>query len=256
MEEDRKKTSWYHNMMEHSDLLDIGRRPLSPDTRLEAPASRAEYERVEEILAREEAKYGFHIFISSAVDSMRNVAIVVAPPSPLHGCIVDENTSRGRTTSARDVISMVAVEIGLSQLYASLRAAISWSVCALGCRLGLAMFISEKNAAAEEAEDDFRDQSVQHPYGPLVRHGVTCQQDEECTRETLLEPSRSSTIVENGEFIGHNFPKPARVHLLIGQEVQATPVNLFHRDWFEEDLNTSMILTAVERVRRHFQPVP
>ncbi|KAJ8101875.1 hypothetical protein POJ06DRAFT_248133 [Lipomyces tetrasporus] len=54
--ERRRATLRCHCRMEHSELLDIVMRPLSPDTRLEVPASRAEYERVEEMFEREETK--------------------------------------------------------------------------------------------------------------------------------------------------------------------------------------------------------
>ncbi|KAK9358416.1 hypothetical protein V1504DRAFT_461110, partial [Lipomyces starkeyi] len=67
---------------------------------------------------------------------------------------------------------MIAVEVGVSQSYESLRAAISWSVCALDCRLGIVMCIREQgrgrtpdpplyssiqveNAAVDEADQDF-----------------------------------------------------------------------------------------------------
>ncbi|KAK9253792.1 hypothetical protein V1507DRAFT_442416 [Lipomyces tetrasporus] len=61
------------------DLLEIVRRPLSPDARLEVPASREEYERVNPILERDEAKYPQVWY-----DSVKGEAIVVAPPTPLH----------------------------------------------------------------------------------------------------------------------------------------------------------------------------
>ncbi|KAK9352158.1 hypothetical protein V1523DRAFT_414708 [Lipomyces doorenjongii] len=44
-----------------------------------------------------------------------------------------------------DETLMVAFEVGVSQTYNSLRAAISWCVCALHCRLGIAMNITEKD---------------------------------------------------------------------------------------------------------------
>ncbi|KAK9246186.1 hypothetical protein V1506DRAFT_536103 [Lipomyces tetrasporus] len=241
--------------MEHSELLDIFRRPLSPDTRLEVPASRAEYERVEEILEREESKYPQLWY-----DSMRSVAIVVAAPTPLHAAMAsglsssifrevllnsgisleiasglnneyDSETTMNNTTRASDgallywegdrATLMIAVEVAVSQSYDSMRAAISWSVCALRCSLGLAMCIregtrgrrpsrrfyasfEEANAAVDEARQDFYHQLNQHPYGPLERDGVTWfgrvrlvvletfrRQDEHCTPETLLEPSQS-----------------------------------------------------------------
>ncbi|KAK9252542.1 hypothetical protein V1507DRAFT_461442 [Lipomyces tetrasporus] len=116
---------------------------------------------------------------------------------------------------------MIAVEVAVSQSNDSMRAAISWSVCALHCSLGLAMCIREEsrgrrpprrhyasldeaNAAVDEARDDFYHQLVQNPYGPLERDGVTWfgrvrlvvletfrRQDEHCTPETLLQPSKS-----------------------------------------------------------------
>ncbi|KAK9246696.1 hypothetical protein V1506DRAFT_444726, partial [Lipomyces tetrasporus] len=55
--ENRKATPYCHRLMEHSDLLEIVRRPLSPDARLEVLASREEYERVNIILERDETKY-------------------------------------------------------------------------------------------------------------------------------------------------------------------------------------------------------
>ncbi|KAK9342554.1 hypothetical protein V1522DRAFT_460826 [Lipomyces starkeyi] len=208
--------------MEDSELLDIVRRPLSPDTRLEVPASRAEYERVKE------AKYPQLWY-----DSMRSVAIVVAPPTPLHAGIAG-----GLLSTISDEIArasdgallywegdrptlMIAVEVAVSQSYDSMRAAISWPVCALRCRLGLAMCIREEsrgrrpprrhyasleeaNAAVDEARDDFYYQLIQHPYGPLERDGVTWfgrvnrvvlqtyrREDEHFAPETLLEPTQS-----------------------------------------------------------------
>ncbi|KAK9342188.1 hypothetical protein V1522DRAFT_358698 [Lipomyces starkeyi] len=318
--------------MEHSELLDIVRRPLSPDTRLEVPASRADYERVAEILEREEAKYPQLWY-----DGMRSVAIVVAPPTPLHAemaggllskisnevkmnsgisseiasgldNVSDSRTTINNTTKASDgallywegdrATLMIAVEIAVSQAYDSMRAAISWSVCALRCRLGLAMCISEENrgrrpprrhyatleeanAAVDEARDDFYHQLIEHPYGPLERDGVTWfgrvrlvvletfrPQDEYCTPETLLEPSQSFTLVEDGEYIAQNISPNLRevvlgdcipTHLLNNQHMEATPVNFFQREWFETRFRGSMVRTAILRVwekTSYAQPVP
>ncbi|KAK9249928.1 hypothetical protein V1507DRAFT_76635 [Lipomyces tetrasporus] len=44
-------------MTEHSDLLEIVRRPLSPDVQLEVQASWEEYERVQAILDNEESRH-------------------------------------------------------------------------------------------------------------------------------------------------------------------------------------------------------
>ncbi|KAK9244357.1 hypothetical protein V1506DRAFT_578751 [Lipomyces tetrasporus] len=301
--------------MEHSELLDIVRRPLSPDTRLEVPASRAEYERVEEILEREESKYPQLWY-----DSVRSVAIVVAPPTPLHAgmaagllSMISDEVKRNSGISSQIARAsdgvllywegdratlMIAVEVAVSQSYDSMRAAISWSVCALRCSLGLAMCIREEsrgrrpprrfhasldeaNAAVEEARDDFYRQLIHHPYGPLERDGVTWfgrvslvvletfrRQDEHCTPETLLEPSKSFTLVENGEYVAQNIsPNLQEVvlgdciptHLLNNQQMEATPVNFFQREWFETQFRGSMVRTAILRVWRktsYAQPVP
>ncbi|ODQ70955.1 hypothetical protein LIPSTDRAFT_74468 [Lipomyces starkeyi NRRL Y-11557] len=73
------------------------------------------------------------------------------------------------------------------------------------------------------------------------------------------------TIVENGEYIGHNISPNLREvvvgdcipsHLLSGEEVEATPVNFFHREWFEDEFRASMVRTAVQRVQYYGQPLP
>ncbi|KAK9348190.1 hypothetical protein V1522DRAFT_399340 [Lipomyces starkeyi] len=132
---------------------------------------------------------------------------------------------------------MIAVEVGVSRSYEILRAAISWSVwCALHCRLVIAMCIREQrrgrtpdppqyssiqveNAAVDEADQDFRHQLTERPYGPMVRDGVAWFwrikllvletyriPDEDVLPEILLQPSRSFTIVEEGEFVGGDVP--------------------------------------------------
>ncbi|KAK9319201.1 hypothetical protein V1517DRAFT_310932 [Lipomyces orientalis] len=290
-------------MTEHSDLLEIVRRPLSPDVQLEVQASWEEYERVQAILENEECK---------------NVAIVAAPPSALHGNMAGElmasimrevwtqqglssEVSRGFTQSTemgntrglttrgwdralvyqegnRDTF-MIAVEVGVSQSYESVRAAISWSVCALRCRLGIAMCIreqgrgeapdppqyssiQEENAAVDEAAEDFRHQLTERPYGPLVRDGVTWfgrlervvletyrAPDENITESMVLDPSGSFTIVEDGEFVGGDVPPNLQEvvlgdcipdHILDGDEIVARPVKFFRRDWFEARFQAGM----------------
>ncbi|KAK9427910.1 hypothetical protein V1505DRAFT_402261 [Lipomyces doorenjongii] len=319
--EKRVITNQLHSMTEHSDLLDIVRRPISPDVRLEVQASRAEYEQVLEILENEESEYPKLWY-----DGTRNVAIVVGPPSALHGKMAggllariirevskqqglseevkdsvtlstEIGNTRGLTTRGwdgallyqdgdRDIL-MIAVEIGVSQAYESLRAAISWSLCALHCRVGIAMYIregmrgqtpalhysslEEEDAAVAEAEEDFRDQLTEHLYGPLVRDGVTWfgpikhviletyrVQDEDLPPSTLLDPSKSFTIVDSGEFVGHDVPPNLQEvvlgdcipdHILTGEAIVATPVNFFRRDWFEEQFRAGMVRTAGNRMR-------
>ncbi|KAK9427312.1 hypothetical protein V1505DRAFT_317799 [Lipomyces doorenjongii] len=317
----RAITSPLHTMTDHSDLLEIVRRPISPDVWLEVQTSRKEYEWVQEALENEESRYPKLWY-----DGSRNAAIVVGPPSVLHGRMAggllgnisrevwkqqgvseevkDRLTSatemgntRGQTTRGgdgalvyqdgqRDIL-MIAVEVGISQTYESLRAAISWSVCALHCRLGIAMCIreerqgqtpeqhypslEEENISVAGAEEDFRHQLTEHPYGPLVRDGVTwfgrIRQailetfripDEDLPPGTLLDPSQSFTIVNDGEFVGHDIPPNLREvvledcipdHILNGGAIVATPLNFFHRDWFEELFQAGMVRAAGNRMR-------
>ncbi|KAK9384323.1 hypothetical protein V1515DRAFT_583064 [Lipomyces mesembrius] len=52
----KKPISQCHSQMDHFQLLNIVTRRLSPDTRLEVPASREEFDLVQEIVDTEEAK--------------------------------------------------------------------------------------------------------------------------------------------------------------------------------------------------------
>ncbi|KAK9243464.1 hypothetical protein V1506DRAFT_462950 [Lipomyces tetrasporus] len=311
-----------HTMTEHLDLLEIVRRPLSPGARLEVQVSWEEYGRVQAILENDESKYPRLWY-----DGTRNLAIVAAPPSALHANMAGElmasiirevltqqglssevsrgftqstemGNTRGRTTRGWDgamlyqegnrTTLMIAVEVGVSQSYESLRAAISWCVCALHCHLGIAMCIREQgrgevpdrpqypsiqdeNAAVDEAEEDFRRQLTERPYGPLVRDGVTWfgrvqrvvletyrAPDESITERTILDPSRSFTIVEDGEFVGGDVPPNLQEvvlgdcipdHILDGDAIVARPVNFFRRDWFEARFRAGMVRTAGNRMR-------
>ncbi|KAK9357587.1 hypothetical protein V1504DRAFT_398507, partial [Lipomyces starkeyi] len=176
---------------------------------------------------------------------------------------------RGLTTRAADgtlryhegncSTLMIAVEVGVSQSYDSLNPEGSRGE---GTHIRYYASIEEANAAAGEAEDEFRQQLLQHPYGPLVRCGATWfggvrqvvletyRRDDESAAETLLEPQQSFT--QNGEFVGHNISPNLREvvlgdcipsHLLNGQEVQAVPVNFFYREWFEK-FQDFMVQTA------------
>ncbi|KAK9374723.1 uncharacterized protein V1513DRAFT_458612 [Lipomyces chichibuensis] len=311
--------------MAHSELLEIVRRPLSPDTHLEVPATRSEYERVQGILEGEDAK-----FPTLQYDGFRKVVIVSAAPSPMHGDMVgqvlsaisdevklmpglDANIKRrlisssdrrhtrdtGDTATTRNwdgalvyrtgegKTLMVAVEVGVSQTYESLRAAISFSVCALRCRVGIAMCINEgdrgtapairyyatrveKRTAIGEIEHDLDSQLQTHPFGPLKIEEDTWfgevtsvvletyrLEDDNSPPETLLNPTQSFTIVENGRFVGEEVPPNLAeitlgdcipTHVLSGSNIEVTPVNFFHQDWFEDTFRLSMLETAMERV--------
>ncbi|KAK9373788.1 uncharacterized protein V1513DRAFT_459459 [Lipomyces chichibuensis] len=311
--------------MAHSELLEIVRRPLSPDTHLEVPATRSEYERVQEILEGEDAK-----FPTLQYDGFRKVVIIFAAPSPLHGDMVGQvlskisdqvklmpgmdanikgclfsssdrrntritgDTSTTRTWDGALVYQtdegktlMVAVEVGVSQTYESLRAAISFSVCALRCRVGIAMCINEgdrgtaptiryyatleeERAAIGEIEHDLDSQLQAHPFGPLriaedIWFGEVTSvvfetyrlEDNSSPPETLLNPTQSFTIVENGRFVGGEVPPNLAeitlgdcipTHVLSSNNIEVTPVNFFRQDWFEQTFRFSMLETAMGRV--------
>ncbi|KAK9483088.1 hypothetical protein V1527DRAFT_446184 [Lipomyces starkeyi] len=321
----KRSTVRKSTLMEHTELLDMVRRPLSPDTQLEVTATRDEYDRVQEILEEEGAKYPQLLY-----DSSRNTAIVVAAPSPLHSGMANElmvnirdavvqnqaidaamvggictmsdttttrGTGHGNTTRAWDTALgyienddntlMIAIEVGVSQAYESLQAAISWSVCALHCRVGVAMSITEgsrgklprtkyynsdqdADVAIEEIKRDLRHQLTQCPYGPLVKDGVAWfgrvgnvvletfrYPDENCARETVLRPTQSFTLVRRGEYVRGNIPPDLHevvmgdcipTHILSNGQIESTPVNFFRRDWFESKFRALMLQTALERV--------
>ncbi|KAK9258641.1 hypothetical protein V1519DRAFT_369714, partial [Lipomyces tetrasporus] len=71
--------------MQPTELIDAIRRPLSPDTQVEVPATREEYDQVCEVIESEEMKHPQLLY-----DSARSVAIVVAAPSPLHSGMASE----------------------------------------------------------------------------------------------------------------------------------------------------------------------
>ncbi|KAK9312392.1 hypothetical protein V1524DRAFT_439342 [Lipomyces starkeyi] len=248
-----------------SELLAALRRPLSPDGQIEVPASREEYEHVQEVLEEESVKY-MQIGVGPSsrnlltqisrysrlqYDGWRNVA--VAAPSPLHGQMAGELMTRindavkltqGLDTSIKASLSIsfdmsnttYAVEVGISQTYESLRAAISYSVCALHCRVGIAMCINEGNRGTRAPTRYYstaqeRDTTIQHaerqlrtalrnnPYGPLIANGFTWygpvnrvvietfrQQEDTCPPDTLLDPRHSFVIVESGQFVSGDIP--------------------------------------------------
>ncbi|KAK9389504.1 hypothetical protein V1515DRAFT_593470 [Lipomyces mesembrius] len=204
--------------MEHTRLIDIVRRPLSPDTQVEVAATREEHDQVLEILEDEGARYPQLLY-----DSARKVAIVVAAPGPLHGTMAGElianirdevmrsqgidAAAKGRVSSATDTTNARSSALGRTMrawdnalvysddngdtlMIAVAQRAISWCVCALHCRLGIAMCIHEEKrgqplpvlcynstddseTAIAEAKEEFLHQLVGGPYGPLVWNGAT-----------------------------------------------------------------------------------
>ncbi|KAJ8103629.1 hypothetical protein POJ06DRAFT_279381 [Lipomyces tetrasporus] len=253
---------------------------------IEVSASISEYRRVNDILDEEYKATGQKHFPRLQYDGVRKVAIVCGPPSPLHGTMVGAlmtkvyygvNLAQGTNTrfNGGDLIVriwdgaleyftgvaraelMIAFEVGISRSYDSLRAAISFSVCALHSSLGIAMGIDEDksytkppiqcfatfeemNTAIKELEQDLRSQLQACPYGPLIANGVTWfgKEGRDCRPETLLSPTQSFKIVEDGKFIGENNE----------HGIADIPLNFFNRDWFEGRFSCSMLETAMNRV--------
>ncbi|KAK9365513.1 hypothetical protein V1509DRAFT_374638 [Lipomyces kononenkoae] len=318
---------------EREELMNVVRRSLSPDAQVEVPVSWEAYEEVKDILEGDNEKYPRLWY-----DSARSMAIVVAPPSDLHGSMASELASRirdevtrihglhadmtaglstrsdiessrptrhGLTTRAWDTALvytegdrrtiMIAIEVGVSQSYTSLRAAISWWMCGFGCRLGLGLAMSisegprrnrrrqtqhylsfeEAEATVTELEDELRNQRAQFPYGPLVINGVTWfgqvqnvvletyrAPGDDVPRETILEPTNSFNIVNEGQFVGVSVtPNLQEVvlrdcipdHIIRIHGIEAIPVNFFHREWFERQFGNAMIENAVNRIWRNIR---
>ncbi|KAJ8099555.1 hypothetical protein POJ06DRAFT_223320 [Lipomyces tetrasporus] len=308
--------------MEQSALMSLVRRPLSPDARIEVPATWEEYEYAQEHLAQDDNEG--NKFPRLWYDGSSKLATVVAAPTPLHSDMVggltghllracddvmrhggisetvreglavsadttnctdadDGNTVREWDGALSYVINdeqtlTVAFEVGVSQTYKSLRAAISWCVCALHCRLGVAMKISEgvrgerpivqhyatredARAAIQRARDDLRNQLHQNPLGPLQWNGsalfgrlrrITIEtfrnEDADCSPDTLLEPAQSFDVPPNLKDIVLGDCVPS--HILSGSEILATPVDFFRRSWFESKISTAILNTAVLRISR------
>ncbi|KAK9323834.1 hypothetical protein V1517DRAFT_366526 [Lipomyces orientalis] len=289
-----------------TSLAYVVRRPLSPDCRIEVAASRDEYEYVQEILEEKNVEYSPIL----QFDGWRNVAIIVAAPSPLHGHMVGHLMTRindavnsmqaldsnikdclsmslpvsntayaGRTCITRNwdsallyvtdegFILMVAVEVGISQIYEGPRAAISYSVCALHCRVGITV-----DAAIQQAERQLRTALRNNPYGPLIADGFiwygwisravveTLRYPEDtCPPDTLLESRQSFAIVDAGQFVGGNVPSNLAelrladcipTHILIGNTIAATPVHFFSQEWFARSFGHAMLENALQRIKR------
>ncbi|KAK9326575.1 hypothetical protein V1520DRAFT_351064, partial [Lipomyces starkeyi] len=281
--------------MEQSDLMGVVRRPLSPDAKIEVPASWDEYEYAQELLDTEGNK-----FPRLCYDSTRQIDIVVAAPTPLNGDMVGELVGslanscneillrggisadiRRRVSQATDITKhrragrgltirewdgglrylvnddeekklMVAFEVG--------SATISWCVCALHCRLGIAICLNE----GHQATNELRLQLRQIPFGPLVRNGKVvietfrCE-DANCPPGTLLYPTRSfmQVVIRDGQSGAEDIPPNlgevvlgdcVPSHVLSGHEILATPIDFFQKSWIEAKIRSAILETAVERI--------
>ncbi|KAK9314887.1 hypothetical protein V1524DRAFT_470740 [Lipomyces starkeyi] len=167
-----------------------------------------------------------------------------------------------RNRSLEGHTKIIAVEVGVSQTYESLRTAISYSVCALRCSLDIAMCISDgnrkKDAAIEQAERDMKAQVRNNLYGPLILSGFTMviletfrKSDEICQLNTLLDPTQSLyVIVEDGRYIGEaelTLGDCIPTHILTGNNIKATHLNFLEEEWFQESFQIAIVETAVER---------
>ncbi|KAK9318601.1 hypothetical protein V1524DRAFT_467598 [Lipomyces starkeyi] len=232
--------------MEQSNLMSVVTRPLSPDAKIEVPATWSEYEYTQEYLDTEGSK-----FPRLWYDGSCQHATVVAAPSPLHshevmrrGGII-ENIQEGLTVSssttncadAEDGLTirewdgaisyvvddertiMVAFEVGVSQTYKNLPA--SHLMGNRGERPKVQYYASEQEARAaiQRARDEIRRQLRHNLLGPLVWNGVMLfgklqkvvietfrNEDPDCPPETSLEPSRSFVIVRDGRFSEQDVP--------------------------------------------------
>ncbi|KAK9343930.1 hypothetical protein V1522DRAFT_437783 [Lipomyces starkeyi] len=285
---------------EENNLMSVMRRPLSPDATIEVPASWDEYQRAEELLDVQGNK-----FPRLRYDGKRQIAIVVAAPTPLHGDMVGEllghlgravDRAMVRSGIEESIVSRVSQATNITKAHGRtvrewdgafryLYEAISWWVCALHFRLGIAMGLTEgrrgtrpkMEAAIQQARDDLRVQLQEHPFGPLVRNGVTwfgtlervvievfrCE-DPNCAPDTLLDPTHSFIIVRDGHFVWEDVPSNlAEVtlgdfvpsYVLQDNEISSTPIDFFQRSWVEAKIRGSILDTAVARVEKKAAPL-
>ncbi|KAK9327008.1 hypothetical protein V1520DRAFT_387805 [Lipomyces starkeyi] len=288
----------HRTLMQRPELIDI----------VEVPATRDEYDQVCEVIESEEMKRHPQLLYDSTRrvaivvagpsplhSGMASELVVQIRDEVRQGLdsavsrgiststdeIGTQATSHGLTTRAWDTalsytdeddndMLMIAIEVGVSQSYESLR---PQSLGSLGKKPDIRYYdsVSDFDDAMEQIRRKFHDQLTQNPYGPLVNDGVTwfgqvgsvvlqtfrCP-DEDCAKETLLDPTQSFTLVRRGAFVGLDIPAnldelvlgdciPS--HVLSDRQIETRPVNFFHRDWFEAEFRTFMLRYALQRVR-------
>ncbi|KAK9384324.1 hypothetical protein V1515DRAFT_583065 [Lipomyces mesembrius] len=75
-----------------------------------------------------------------------------------------------------------------------------------------------------------------------------------CPLETLLEPSQTFTVVQDGEYVGHDISPNLHMVVVAGQHVQVPPLNFFQRDYgFEKQLQGLMVKTALLRLQEKIE---
>ncbi|KAK9239628.1 hypothetical protein V1525DRAFT_424583 [Lipomyces kononenkoae] len=275
--------------MEQSDLMSVVRGPLSPDTKIEVPASWDEYELAQELLDTEGnnlANSCNEILQRGGISQDIRRRVTQTTDVRKHRRVGRGLTIREWDGALRyldkddeEMKLMVAFEVGLSQSYRSLQEAITWSVCALHCCLGIAMCLNEglyyanegeATAAIQRATAELRLQLRQNPFGPLVRNGVTwfgalekvvieifrCE-DANCPPGTMLAPTRSFLVIMDGQSSADNIPPNigevvlgdcVPSHVLSDHEIRATPIDFFPKSWLEAKIRSAILETAVERI--------
>ncbi|KAK9246517.1 hypothetical protein V1506DRAFT_553022 [Lipomyces tetrasporus] len=277
------------NIMENSQLLDVVRRPLSPDSQIEVPTS-----------------WEIAIVVAAPLTVLMSNVCRNVNRQGLDENITDRliyeseatETTSGDSATRRilngairckindlDRLLMIAFEVGVSQSYTSLKDAISYAICVLHCPLVITLPPVEyyqtrqaMNAAIQQVENDFRMQLQDRPYGPLAADGVTWfgrvsrvvldvfrREDIDYPEGTCLEPTRSFASIRDGQYVGgHVSPNLVEVtfgdcipaHLLVGNQIQTTPVNFCQQGWFESSFRHATLKTALARVmdkRRAFR---
>ncbi|KAJ8097211.1 hypothetical protein POJ06DRAFT_297587 [Lipomyces tetrasporus] len=214
--------------MEQFELLHTVRRPLSPNTQIEIPTSRSEFEHVLQILEEEGAKNTDDTGDTSTTRNWDGALLY----------LTREETVPNHTL-------MIAVEVGLRY---------SFSVCALRCRVGIAMRSNEVGPC-KRASTKY--------YATLEEKRIAIQNIEHVLRVQLLanpfaeNRGRDLTIVDDGRFVGGEVPANlaeitlgdcSPTHILSGKSIETTSINFFHQDWFEDSFGSAMVQTAIERL--------
>ncbi|KAK9311168.1 hypothetical protein V1522DRAFT_439057 [Lipomyces starkeyi] len=206
--------------MENSELLNTVRRsPLSPDTQIEVQASRSEFARVGEILEEEGAKYPrLHPLHGERVGQLLNQISRAVERTP------------GLNEDIKDRLS-IATDIRNTRDNGATPTTRNWDGPHgdRGKRPSSKYYatIEEKRAAIQVAN--------------VVLETYRLQ-DEATPPDTLLNPTRSFTIVDGGGFVGGQVPADLAeitlgdcipTHVINGNNIEAIPVNFFHQNWFE-----------------------
>ncbi|KAK9368237.1 hypothetical protein V1509DRAFT_669960 [Lipomyces kononenkoae] len=254
--------------MAQPEFLDQVRRPVSPDAQIEVPACQEDYERVKQIIEdegqKDEVKYSLrkNTHLTSGISTFTDNEMI---RTTQNGCTTRAWDSALQYVDGSRSTIMIAIEVGVSQEYESLRRAISWWVCAWRCRLGLAMLIRESPRLHERGQAQ-RFTSQQEAEASVEATEVfvleTYRIPEVITPDTLLEPTQTFRIVHDGECVGYDVAPNLREvvltdcipdYILGDQGLQARPVDFFHRDWFERTFGSNMVRTALNRISRAFR---